>query len=60
MKEQKKLENQDVHVEPTDRNRQRMCGTFVLRQALAEMTEEARETLLEDLENAGAGVWRTI
>lgn len=53
MPEQNSTDDQIEQVEPPCQDHQRLCGTFVLRRSLAEMTEEDREAFLENLESLG-------
>ena len=48
-----KTENQKKPIESASQDRQRLCGTFVLRQDMDAMTEKDRSDFLDSLEIAG-------
>jgi len=53
MLETMKTENQKKPIESASQDRQRLCGTFVLRQDMDAMTEKDRSDFLDSLEIAG-------
>jgi hypothetical protein len=46
-------EKKEIQIEPARQDRQRLCGTFVLRQGMEAMSEKDRADFLESLEMAG-------
>lgn len=53
MLEPVETEKQKSQIEQASQDRQRLCGTFVLRQGMDAMTEKDRADFLECLEMAG-------